>query len=109
MIEIKTSMQRSKEEKEKIILDIQRLGIMAGCKKHGINKGQYYQWARRYNAMGLEGLEDRRSVNMEAAYRKLEKENELLKKILAEKELEGRLKDELLKKKIAQWNRGKKS
>lgn len=109
MIEIKNQMNRSKEEKEKIILDIQRLGIVAGCKKHGINKGQYYQWARRYNALGLEGLEDRRSVNMEAAFKKLERENELLKKILAEKELESKMKDELLKKKIAQWNRGKKS
>jgi putative transposase len=109
MIEIKTSMQRSKEDKEKIILDIQRLGVTTGCKKHGINKSQYYQWTRRYNAMGLDGLEDRRSVNMEAAYKKLEKENQLLKQILAEKELESKLKDELLKKKIAQWNRGRKS
>ena len=85
MIEIKSSMYRSKEEKEKIILDIQRLGVVVGCKKHGIHKALYYKWARRYNAMGLDGLEDRRSVNMEAAYKKLEKENELLKKILAEK------------------------
>lgn len=109
MIEIKASMTRSKEEKEKIIQDIQRLGVVAGCKKHGINKTLYYRWVRRYNSLGLEGLEDRRSVNMEVAYKKLEKENALLKEIIAEKELEGKLKDELLKKKIAQWNRGKKS
>ena len=108
MISIKSVMKRSKEEKEKIIQDIQRLGVVAGCRKHGINKGQYYRWVRRYNSLGLEGLEDHRSVNMEAAYKKLERENELLKRILAEKELESKLKDELLKKKIAQWNRGKK-
>jgi putative transposase len=109
MIVIKASMKRSKEEKEKIIKDIQELGVIAGCRKYGINKAQYYRWSRRYNSLGLEGLEDRRSVNMEAAYKRLERENELLKKILAEKELESKLKDELLKKKIAQWNRGKKS
>ena len=109
MLEIRPAMKRSKEEKEKIILEIQKIGIIAGCRKYGISKSQYYQWTRRYNSLGIEGLEDRRSVNLEAQYRKLEKENDLLKKMLAEKEMEGRLKDELLKKKIAQWNRGKKS
>ena len=37
--------------------------------------------------------------NHEALFKKLEKENETLKLILAEKELESRLKDDLLKKK----------
>ena len=109
MIAIKTSMKRSKEEKERIIQDIQQLGVVAGCRKHGIHKALYYKWVRRYNSLGIEGLEDRRSVNMEAAYKRLEKENELLKRILAEKELESKMKGELLKKKIAQWNKGKKS
>lgn len=109
MIIIKEAMKRSKEEKERIIKDVQKLGVIAGCEKHGIVKGQYYKWVRRYNAFGLEGLEDRRSVNKDAAIKKLEKENALLKQILAEKELEGKMKDELLKKKIAQWNKGRKS
>jgi putative transposase len=39
--------------------------------------------------------------------KRLEKENSLLKKLLAEKELEGHLKDEMLKKKYA-WARKKK-
>jgi putative transposase len=34
--------------------------------------------------------------------KRLEKENSMLKKLLAEKELEGRLKDEMIKKKYAQ-------
>lgn len=36
--------------------------------------------------------------------KRLEKENQLLKKLLAEKEMEGQLKDELIKKKYA-WER----
>lgn len=109
MITIKESMKRSKEEKERIIKDIAQMGIIIdGCKKHGISKSQYYKWTRRYNALGLDGLEDRRSVDQDAAIKKLERENALLKQILAEKELEGKLKDELLKKKIAQWNKGKR-
>jgi putative transposase len=39
--------------------------------------------------------------------KRLEKENEQLKLLLAEKELEGRLKDELLKKKYAWARNGK--
>jgi len=101
--------KRSSQEKEKIIHDIQRLGIVAGARKHGISKSQYYDWLQRYNAHGIEGLEDRRGKNLDAQVKKLEKENKLLKEIIAEKELESRMKDELLKKKIAQWNKGKQS
>ena len=36
--------------------------------------------------------------------KRLEKENELLKKLLAEKEIEAHLKDEMLKKRIAARN-----
>ncbi len=38
--------------------------------------------------------------------RRLEKENDLLKKLLAEKEIESHLKDELIKKKYS-WTNGK--
>ncbi len=100
--------KRSPQEKEKILLDIQRLGVTVGIRKHGIAKAQYYDWLEKYNAHGIEGLEDRRGKNMDAMIKKLEKENRMLKELLAEKDLESRMKDELLKKKIAQWNKGKR-
>lgn len=96
--------KRTPEEKEKIILDIQRLGVVAGCRKHFISKALYYDWLEKYTGSGLEGLIDRRGKSMDMMLKRLEKENKLLKEMLAEKELESRLKDELLKKKIAQWN-----
>ncbi len=99
--------KRSPEEKERILLDIQRLGVLAGLRKHALSKATYYAWLERYQASGLEGLEDRRKVNIDAQIKRLEKENKLLKEILAEKELESKMKDELLKKKIAQWNKEK--
>jgi hypothetical protein len=40
--------------------------------------------------------------------KKVQKENERLKKLLAEKELELSIKSELLKKKMAQWKSAKK-
>ncbi len=96
-------------EKEKILLDIQRLGVVAGCRKHSLSKTLYYDWLDRYNALGLDGLEDRRGKNLDLQVKRMEKEIKILKELLAEKEMESRMKDELLKKKFAQWNKGKKS
>ncbi len=106
MLMVKQLNQRTAQEKERIILDIQRLGVAVGCRKHNLAKTLYYDWINRYNASGLAGLEDRRhgSTN-EATVQRLEKENRMLKELLAEKELESRMKDELLKKKFAQWNK----
>jgi putative transposase len=100
--------KRTKEEKEKIILDVQRLGVIAGCRKHNVDPPAYYYWLKKYQAHGVDGLEDRRGKNSEAALRRLEKENKLLKEMVAEKDLEIKMKDELLKKKMAHWANGKK-
>jgi putative transposase len=97
--------KRTPQEKERILQEIERLGVVAGCRKHGLSRNLYYEWLDRYNSQGLAGLEDRRGKNLDAMMKKLEKENRILKELLAEKELESKLKDELLKKKIAQWNK----
>ena len=100
---------RSKEDKERILLDIQRIGVVAGCRKHEIDPSTYYNWLEKYQASGIEGLEDRRGRTNDHLLRKAEKEIRLLKEILADKELELKMKDELLKKKMDQWKRGSKS
>lgn len=100
MLMVKRFNKRTAQEKERIILDIQSLGIIAGCRKHGISKSLYYYWVDKYQASGIKGLEDRRGKNMDAHIKRLEKENRILKELLAEKELESKLKDELLKKKF---------
>jgi putative transposase len=108
MLSKRTMVKRNKEEKEKIILDCQRIGVVAGCRKHGIYSTSYYGWLEKYEAHGIDGLEDQRGKSQDIKIKKLEKENKLLKEIIAEKELEGKMKDKLLKKKFAQWNRKKK-
>jgi putative transposase len=100
--------KRTPQEKEKILLDIQRIGVTVGCRKHMISKTMYYTWLNRFNAFGLDGLEDRRGKNLDAQIKRLEKENRILKELLAEKELEAKMKDELLKKKFAEWKRKEK-
>ena len=94
----------TKYEKESILKDIHRLGVVAGCRKHDIAARTYYDWLDKYNAHGIDGLERRKPDNADAELKQLRKENRLLKEILAEKELEARLKDELLKKKMEIWN-----
>jgi putative transposase len=105
---VKQIHKRTPQEKERILLDIQTLGTTAGCRKYGIAKTLYYEWLEKYNASGLEGLEDRRGRNMDAQVKRLEKENRILKELLAEKELESKLKDELLKKKFGQLGKREK-
>jgi putative transposase len=100
MLMVKRMHKRTPQEKERIILDIQNLGVIAGCRKYGLARTLYYDWLDKYNSSGLDGLEDRRGKNMDAQFKRLEKENRILKELLAEKELESRLKDELLKKKF---------
>ena len=51
--------------------------------------------------MGSEGLERGMNPEHQKRIRQLEKENTLLKQLLVEKELEGKLKSELLKKHFA--------
>jgi len=104
----KELMKRTAQEKEKILLEIQKLGVVGGCRRFNVSAPLYYDWLEKYNASGLEGLEDRRGKNLDAQIKKLEKENKILKELLVEKELESKMKDELLKKKIAQWDKGKK-
>jgi putative transposase len=105
MFMVKKLHKRTAEEKEKILLDIQRLGVTIGCRKHNLSKTLFYTWLDRYSSHGLAGLEDRRRVDLDAQFKKLEKENRMLKELLAEKELESKMKGELLKKKLAQWEK----
>ena len=101
-------LTRSKEEKERIIKDCQRIGVVAGCRKHATTPSSYYYWLDKYESGGLDGLEDRRGLNQDSIVKKLEKEVRLLKEIVAEKEMESKMKDELLKKKFAQMNQKNK-
>ena len=108
MLMVKRLHKWTPQEKERIIQDIQELGVIAGCRKYGISRTLYYDWVNKYEASGLEGLEDRRGKNMDAHVKRLEKENRILKELLAEKELESKLKDELLKKKFGQLGKKEK-
>lgn len=105
MIMKKSIEKRTPEEREEILKGIQKMGVTAGLRFYNIGKTTYYEWVERYNALGLEGLRDRRSQTNEAAVKRLQKENQALKELLAEERLASKMKDELIKKKFAQQKR----
>lgn len=88
-------------EKLKILKEAGEHGVKLTLEKHGIYPVTFYSWRKKFQEMGEEGLRRGATPAQIKRIRELEKENQKLKEIVAEKELEGRLKDELLKKKWA--------
>jgi len=95
----------SKEEKLAIIEEAGRNGVKVTLAKYDLYPATYYYWKKKIVVYGAEGLNHRTLKNQDTEIRRLEKENETLKLLLAEKELAGKLKDELLKKKYPELRR----
>lgn len=91
----------TKEEKLRIIKEASENGVNSTLEKYGVFRASYYSWKHKFEQMGEEGFHHGMTPQHLKRIRELEKENKTLKQLLAEKELEGRLKSELLKKKYA--------
>lgn len=89
----------TEKEKLAILKEAELSGVKKTLSKYGLYPGTYYYWRNKYRSMGAEGLAHGANKERLKEVKQLRKENEMLKQIIAEKELEGRLKDELLKKK----------
>ena len=96
----------SKEEKLNILKEASEQGVKNTLDKYGLYPATYYSWKNKFESMGEAGFRHGMTPEYLKEIRRLEKENALLKKIVAEKELEGRLKDEIIKKKYA-WEKKK--
>jgi putative transposase len=97
----------TKEQKLEILEEASLQGVQATLDKHGLYPTTYYSWRKKFETMGEAGFRHGMTPEHIKEIKRLEKENEQLKLLLAEKELEGRLKDELLKKKYAWAKNGK--
>ena len=91
----------TKEAKLKIIKEASEQGVKPTLEKYNIFPASYYSWKKKFETMGIEGFTHGITPEQLKRIRELEKENKALKEIIIEKELEGKLKDELLKKKFA--------
>lgn len=97
----------SKEQKLQILRESSEHGVNTTLEKHGIYPATFYLWKKKFDTMGEAGFRHGMTPAHLKEIKRLEKENTTLKQLLAEKELEGHLKDEMLKKKYA-WARKKK-
>lgn len=93
------------EEKLAIIKEAERNGQKVTLAKYDIYASTFSYWKKKHLVHGVAGLDHQRSKDRDALIKKLEKENETLKILLAEKELEGKLKNEMLKKKYPELRR----
>lgn len=86
-------------EKLAIIKEASEKGVKVTLEKYALYPATFYYWKKKVDDMGEQGLKHGLTKERLAIIKKLEKENQFLKEIIAEKELESKLKDELLKKK----------
>lgn len=96
----------SKEEKLRIVREAAANGVKITLDKYGVYPATFYAWKKKVEQMGEVGLQHGMTPAHLKEIRRLEKENARLKELVAEERLQGKLKDELLKKKYP-WARGR--
>ena len=89
----------TKAEKLGIIKEADENGVKVTLDKYDLYPATYYYWKKKFITRGEDGLDHKTIKDHELEIKRLEKENETLKILLAEKDLAEKLKDELLKKK----------
>lgn len=86
------------EEKEKIILYSDEHGISRAVREFDVSSVSIYNWKEKFEQMGKGGLTSGSMTAQERELKFLRRENQALKRLVAEKELAIQVKDSLLKK-----------
>ena len=95
----------SKAQKLKIIKEVSEHGVRPTLEKYSIYPATFYSWKKKFSEMGSSGLEQGMTKVRLKKITALEQEVELLKQLLAEEKIAGKLKDELIKKKYPKVKR----
>ena len=88
----------TKQEKLAILKEAGEHGVKVTLEKHGIYPATYYSWRKKFNEMGEVGLDHGMNKQHLKRIRDLERENQQLKELVAEKELIVRMHQEVKKK-----------
>lgn len=87
----------SEAQKLQIIQEAEQAGFTETLRKYNLGQSLFHRWRRAYNGQGMQGLQPHyKTVDPEV--KRLQQENDRLKKIIAKQALEIDFKDELLKK-----------
>lgn len=101
----KKSVKYSTKEKMSILLEAEKNGVKVTLEKYNLFPATFYYWKRKHNTFGEQGLDHKTQTDQLKRMKALEVENHRLKLLLAEKELESSLKDELIKKKYPEMKK----
>jgi transposase-like protein len=93
------------EERMSIIQECEREGVVPTARKYNLSPGLIYKWKERLASKGINGLKDSYK-RVDPDVRRLEEENERLKRIITKQALELEVKGELLKKTPIQSKKG---
>jgi putative transposase len=88
----------SLEEKLRLIALCSNSTILSVARSNNLSYQTLKNWVDKFSMFGKDGLLGKKATENDAVLKTLHKENEQLKLIIAEKELEIRIKNELLKK-----------
>jgi putative transposase len=105
---MKTRRRFTPEEKYSILQEAEREGMSETARKYNLASSVLSYWKKKYLANGKEGLKAG-YTKRDPQLRALEEENARLRKIIAKQALEMEVKDELLKKGEAHFQRGRRS
>lgn len=103
----KQRRQFTPEEKQSILQEAEREGQTETCRKYSLAHSVLSYWKKKYLSKGKDGLKVSYK-KIDPQVRALEEENARLKKIISKLALEIEVKDELLKKGEAHFQRGRR-
>ena len=95
------------QEKLAILKEADLNVVTKVLEKYHFYPATYYYWRKKFRELGKKGLVHGANNERLRELKELRQENEMLKQIIAEKELEGKLKDDLLKKKFGRFPKRK--
>lgn len=87
----------SHEQKMKMLRESDASSVTEVCRKYNVAPSLFYKWRKQFEALGPEGLKGQYKT-IDPERKRLEEENERLKRIVAKQALEIEVKSELLKK-----------
>jgi transposase-like protein len=103
----KTRRKFTPEEKQSILQEAEREGVVQTCRKYNLSQSVLRYWRAKYLANGKEGLKGS-FRRVDTQLRELEEENERLKRIIAKQAIELEFKTELIKKNQARLHNAKR-
>lgn len=96
------------EEKIGILTEEENGNVVEVCRKHNISTGAFYNWKKKSDTKGEAGLRVKYD-NSSPEMKKAEEEIRILRKLLADREIELEIQKELLKKSLGQTIQEKSS